>query len=401
MARTIIVGGVAGGMSAAARLRRNDENHEIIVFEKGEYISFANCGLPYYIGGSINDREKLLVQTVEGFSARFHVDIRTKSEVMAIDPKEKTVAVKNHVSGETYQQKYDKLVLSPGAEAIRPQLSGSDHPRIFTLRNIPDTDRIKNFIDTNSPKRAVIIGAGFIGLEMAENLHERGIMVSVIEMVDQILNVIDYEMAAMVHRELKQKHIELYLKETVSAFEDVSGKVKIKMQSGKEIVADMVVLSIGVRAESHLAKNAGLKMGQRGISVNEFMQTSDPDIYAVGDVVECIHPITGKPMLIPLAGPANKQGRIAADNIAFGNKSRYNGTMGTSIVKVFDTTIGVTGATEKLLKMEKIPCHAIIIHPNQHAGYYPGATLFTLKLLFSPQGGKILGTSGGRYRRCG
>ncbi|MCU0609718.1 MAG: FAD-dependent oxidoreductase [Chitinispirillaceae bacterium] len=398
MARILIVGGVAGGMSAAARLRRNDESAEIIVFEKGEYISYANCGLPYYIGGAITERDKLLVQTVAGFTKRFRVDVRTGCEVVAVDPALKKVTVRVLATNENYSQSYDKLVLSPGAEPVRPQLPGIGHQRIFTLRSIPDTDRIKALLDTVHPKRALIVGAGFIGLEMAENLHARGVGVTIVEMAPQVMNVIDYEMAAIVHQDLRARNIEFYLNESVTGFSDESGRVRTKLTNGREVIHDLVILSIGVRPETHLAKAAGISLGAHGgIVVNEFMQTSDPFIYAVGDAVETPHLVTGVRAAWPLAGPANRQGRIAADNITGGNRHIYKGTLTTAIAKVFDLTVAVTGATEKACAAAGIPCASVIIHPSSHAGYYPGALPLALKLTFSPATGKILGCQGVGY----
>ncbi|MEM0374192.1 MAG: CoA-disulfide reductase [Sulfolobales archaeon] len=388
----VIVGGVAGGMSAAARLRRLDESSEIVVFERGEYISYANCGLPYYIGDVIKDRQNLLVQTVEGFKNRFNVDIRVKNEVIKINRDSKEVVVRNLRTGEEYVEKYDKLILSPGATPVKPPIPGIDLPNIFTLRDIPDTDRIRNFVDTKNPRRAVIVGAGFIGLEMAENLAHRGILVTIVEAMEQVMGVIDFDMAALVHQHLKTKNVEFYLKDSVASFEDQNGKIVVNLSSGRKIISDMVILSIGVRPESKLAKEAGLEVTERGhIVVNDYLQTSDPDIYAIGDAIEVYHPVIGKKIGIPLAWPANQQGRIVADNIVFGNVRKYKGSIGTAIAKVFDITVAVTGATEKLLKREGIPYRSIIIHPSSHAGYYPGALPMSLKLIFSPDNGKILG----------
>ncbi len=392
MPKVLIVGGVAGGMSAAARLRRLDEEAEIIVFEKGEYISYANCGLPYYIGGVIRDREKLLVQTINSFKKRFRVDIRILSEVKKIGRVNKTLSVKNLITGEEYSEIYDKLILSPGAEPFIPRLPGIDNPKIFTLRSIADTDKIKAFIDTQKPKRALIIGAGFIGLEMAENLFNRGIFVTIVEMAEQVMNAIDFEMASIVHQHLRAKKIEFYLSDAVKSFEDLGSKIKTILTGGKEIVSEMVILSIGVKPDIKLAKEAGIKIGDKnGIAVNDYLQTSDENIYAVGDAVETINLVTGKPGIFPLAGPANKQGRIAADNIIKGNKHKYRGTMGTAIAKVFDLAVGVTGAAEKMLKSENIPYQALIIHPSSHASYYPGNLQFSLKLVFSPEDGRLFG----------
>jgi NADPH-dependent 2,4-dienoyl-CoA reductase/sulfur reductase-like enzyme/peroxiredoxin family protein/rhodanese-related sulfurtransferase/TusA-related sulfurtransferase len=391
--RYIIVGGVAGGMSAAARLRRIAEDAEIIVFERGEYISYANCGLPYYIGDVIKERSNLLVQTVEGFRKRFNVDVRVKSEVIGIDRKNKEVIVRDLSTGKEYRERYDKLILSPGATPVKPPIPGIDLENIFTLRDVADTDRIRNFVDTKKPRRALIVGAGFIGLEMAENLHNRGILVTIVEALEQMMGVLDYDMATLIHQHLKTKDVEFYLKDVVSSFESAGdGKIAVNLGSGRKIVVDMVILSIGVRPESKLAKEAGLELGERGhIVVNDYLQTSDPDIYAIGDVIEVYNPIIGKKVPLPLAWPANLQGRIVADNVVFGNVRKYKGTMGVAIAKVFDITVAVAGATEKMLKREGIPFKSIIIHPSHHAGYYPGALPMTLKLTFSPTDGKILG----------
>lgn len=393
MPKVIIVGGVAGGMSCAARLRRLDEKSEIVIYERGEYISYANCGLPYYIGGEIQDRSMLLVETAEAFSLRFNAQVYTRHEVTAIDPAKKTVTVKNLATGKSKTEKYDKLVLSPGAEPVRPPIPGIDHRLIFTLRNIPDTDRIKAYVTENRPRRAMIIGAGFIGLEMAESLHRLGIFVTIVEMANQVMNVLDYEMAAAVHQHLKTKGVEFYLSDGVSSFHDLDGKVKVKLNSGRELDVDMVILSIGVKPDSAVAKAAGLATGERGaISVNEYMQTSDPHIYAVGDAVEVHNPIIGRKVLLPLGGPANKQGRLTADNIIRGNKTKYSGVIGTAIAKVFDLTVASTGASQKLLEHCKVPFVASITHSSSHAGYYPNALPMIVKLLFSPKDGRVLGS---------
>lgn len=397
--KCVIVGGVAGGMSTAARLRRLDERAEIVVFERGEYISYANCGLPYYIGGVIKERSNLLVQTVESFARRFNVDVRVKSEVLKIDREKKEVLVRDLRTGNEYTEKYDKLVLSPGATPVKPPIPGIDLPNIFTLRDIRDTDRIKEFIDSNKPRRALIVGAGFIGLEMAENLARRGILVTIVEAMEQVMGVIDFEMAALVHQHLKTKNVEFYLKDSVASFDkDLDGRIVVNLSSGRKLSVDMVILSIGVRPESKLAKEAGLEIGERGhIVVNDYLQTSDPDIYAIGDAIEVYHPVIKKKIGIPLAWPANLQGRIVADNIVFGNVRKYKGSIGTAIAKVFDITVAVTGATEKLLKREGIPYKYVIIHPSSHAGYYPGALPMSLKLIFSPEDGRILGAQAVGY----
>lgn len=388
----LIIGGVAGGATVAARLRRMDEKANIILFERGKYVSYANCGLPYYIGDTINNREKLFVQTAKGFTDRFRIDIRTEQEVTAIRPDKKEVEIKNLSTGETYTETYDKLVLSPGAEPLRPGIEGIGSKKIFTLRNVPDTDTIKNYVNTENPKRAIVVGGGFIGLEMAENLHDLGIQVDVVEMANQVMAPLDFSMAAIVHRQLTDKGVGLHLEDGVSRFEEKDGGVTVHLRSGKQIATDMVLLSIGVRPETKLAKDAGLAIGERGgIAVNDYMQTSDADIYALGDAVEVRHLVTGQPALIPLAGPANKLGRIVADNIVFGNKKKYPGSIGTSIAKVFDLTVAAAGANAKLLQRNNIPYISSYTHGASHAGYYPGAVPLSIKILFAPKNGKLLG----------
>lgn len=388
----LIIGGVAGGATVAARLRRMDEKANIILFERGKYVSYANCGLPYYIGDTINNREKLFVQTAKGFTDRFRIDIRTEQEVTAIRPDKKEVEIKNLSTGETYTETYDKLVLSPGAEPLRPGIEGIGSKKIFTLRNVPDTDTIKNYVNTENPKRAIVVGGGFIGLEMAENLYDLGIQVDVVEMANQVMAPLDFSMAAIVHRQLTDKGVGLHLEDGVSRFEEKDGGVTVHLRSGKQIATDMVLLSIGVRPETKLAKDAGLAIGERGgIAVNDYMQTSDADIYALGDAVEVRHLVTGQLALIPLAGPANKQGRIVADNIVFGNKKKYPGSIGTSIAKVFDLTVAAAGANAKLLQQNNIPYISSYTHGASHAGYYPGAVPLSIKILFAPENGKLLG----------
>ena len=388
----LIIGGVAGGATVAARLRRMDEKANIILLERGKYVSYANCGLPYYIGDTINNREKLFVQTAKGFTDRFRIDIRTEQEVTAIRPDKKEVEIKNLSTGETYTETYDKLVLSPGAEPLRPGIEGIGSKKIFTLRNVPDTDTIKNYVNTENPKRAIVVGGGFIGLEMAENLYDLGIQVDVVEMANQVMAPLDFSMAAIVHRQLTDKGVGLHLEDGVSRFEEKDGGVTVHLRSGKLIATDMVLLSIGVRPETKLAKDAGLAIGERGgIAVNDYMQTSDADIYALGDAVEVRHLVTGQPALIPLAGPANKQGRIVADNIVFGNKKKYPGSIGTSIAKVFDLTVAAAGANAKLLQQNNIPYISSYTHGASHAGYYPGAVPLSIKILFAPENGKLLG----------
>lgn len=387
----LIVGGVAGGATAAARIRRNTEQAEIILFEKGEHISYANCGLPYYIGGVIQERERLFVQTPEAFGQRFAIDVRTKSEVIGIDVKQKTVQVRTG-DGREYTESYDKLLLSPGASPVRPPLPGIESEGIFTLRNVADTDRIKQYMQQHQVKRAVIVGGGFIGLEMAENLQHTGAQVAVVEMANQVMGPIDYSMASLVHRHLEEKGVRLYLGQAVESFTREDGHLTVNFRSGIRLEADLVLLSIGVRAETRLAQEAGLKLGEmRGIYVNEYLQTSDESVYAVGDAIEFPHPLTGKPWLNFLAGPANRQARIVADNMVFGNTKTYEGSIGTSIAKVYDITVASTGLPAKRLKQMEIPYLSATIHSGSHAGYYPGALQMTIKITFSPKDGKLLG----------
>jgi CoA-disulfide reductase len=388
--KIIIVGGVAGGATAAAKLRRISEDTEIILVERGEHISFANCGLPYYIGETIKDRRKLLVQTVKGMSDRFKIDIRNLSEVLSINLENKTVKIKNLRNEEIYEESYDKLLLSPGASPIVPPIPGlKENETLFTLRNIPDTDRIKNYVDQEKPAKAVVVGGGFIGIEMAENLVERGIEVTIVEMNNQVMAPIDYEMACILHTHLQEKGVHLILENGVQSFAE-KGK-KVVLADGTEIETDMTILSIGVRPENQLAKDAGLELGERGgIVVNEYLQTSNKDIYAVGDAVEIVDYVSGTKAMIPLAGPANRQGRIAANNM-MGKEEKYHGTLGTSVAKVFDYTVAATGNNEKLLKRLAIPYEVVHLHPSSHAGYYPGAAPIALKLIFDRETGKIYG----------
>jgi len=389
--RILIVGGVAGGASAAARLRRLDETTEIIMFERGDYISFANCGLPYYIGGEIKDRDDLLLQTPESFKKRFNIEVRIRNEVTAIDPGKKQINVKNLSSGESYTESYDKLILSPGAEPVRPPIPGIDSDRIFTLRNVPDTDLINDYIDKHKPKRAVIVGAGYIGLEMAENLRQRGMLVAVVEMVDQVLPVIDKEMAGFIQPELQKHNVALWLNDAVANFQPSNSRLEVGLKSGMELSCEMVILAMGVKPEVKLARQAKLDIGETGgIKVNRNLQTSGPDIYAIGDAIEVRDFVLDNPTLIPLAGPANKQGRMVADNI-FGRNRQYNGTQGTSILKVFDLTVAMTGASEKALAKTNVEYEKLYIHPANHVGYYPGAKQMCIKLLFTKPEGKILG----------
>lgn len=390
----IIIGGVAGGATAAARIRRIDEAAEIILLEKGKYISYANCGLPYYIGGVISERERLFLQTPQSFGRRFNVDVRVENEAIAIDTATKRVTIKK-ADGEEYVETYDKLLLSPGASPISPKIKGIDLEGIFTLRNVADTDAIKNYIVTHNINNAVVVGAGFIGLEMAENLAHTGASVSIVEKLDQVMPPIDFSMAALVHDHLIQKGVNLFLEKSVEEFESKNGQIEVKLSSGETLLADMVILSIGVRPETKLAVNAGIKTGvTNGIWVDDYLQTSAENVYAVGDAIEFPHPVTKKPWLNYLANPANRQGRIVADNMVFGNKIKYEGAIGTSIAKVFDLTVASTGLPAKQLMAMDIPYKSSTTHSGSHAGYYPNATNMTLKLTFDPQNGKMYGAQG-------
>ena len=389
--KVVVVGGVAGGASAAARLRRLDENAEIIILERGEYISFANCGLPYYIGEAIKKRDNLVVQSPEDMKKRFNLDVRILNEVKNIDIEKKQVDIYNIKNHKNYQESFDKLILSPGAFPIKPPIKGFDAPNVFTLRDIPDTLAIKNFVDEHNPKSAVVIGAGFIGMELVENLHRRGIAITIVELAEQVLAPLDSEMASLIHQHLKEKKVEFYLNDAVKEVEYREEFSLVKLGSGREIKTDMVLIGIGVRPEATLAKGTGLEIGKRGgIKVDRTLKTSNPNIYAVGDAIEVIDYINGNPTLIPLAGPANKQGRIAANNIC-GIPEKYEGTQGTSILKVFDMTVAATGNNEKLLKRLNIPYEKSFTHSSSHAGYYPEALPLSVKLIFSPDNGKILG----------
>ncbi len=389
--KLLIIGGVAGGATAAARARRLDEHAEIILFERGEHISFANCGLPYYIGEVIKDREDLFVTTPEAFRDRYNIDIRIFSEVVAIDTKNKHIEAKNLKTGERYRETYDKIILSPGAEPVKPPFRGVDLDGIFNLRTVPDSDRIKAHVDNEKPQSAVIVGGGFIGLEMAENLVHRGVNTTIVEMLDQVMAPLDLEMAAMVHAHLKEKGVACELGQSVQSFSKKGNRIIVSTDKGHEIACDLVILSIGIKPENRLARGAGLQIGERGgIKVDATMRTSDPDIYAVGDAVEIKDFVTGLPTVTALAGPANKQGRIAADN-ALGRRSIFKGTTGTTVVQVFDLTVASTGATEKVLKQHNIPHLVSHTHSGSHASYYPGATTMAIKLIFSPSSGKILG----------
>ncbi len=385
----IIVGGVAGGAATAARLRRNDEKAAIIIFERGDYISYANCGLPYYLGGTIREREKLFVETPESFRSTLDVDVRISTEVTDIDTETKTIGVKERKTGREYRESYDALILSPGAEPLRPPIPGIESERIFTLRNVPDVDRLKGFIDERRPKRAVVVGAGFIGMEVAENLYDRGIQVTIVELTDQVMAPLDFEMAAQVHDHLKKK-VELYLSDGVKEFKEEDEKLTVLLNSGTSLAADMAILSIGVRPETSLAQKAGIET-HKGILVNEYMETSAADVYALGDAAEFSRPVTGKTGITPLAGPAGKQARILADNLVYGNKKSYKGAIGTSIAKIFDLTVASTGVAQKVLEKEGVPTAGVITHGHSHAGYYPGSTPMILKLVFSPEDGKLQG----------
>jgi len=386
----IVIGAVAGGASAAARLRRLNEKAEIVIFEKGEYISYANCGLPYYIGDVISDRNKLFVQTATSFRNRFNIDVRISTEVTGIDAMNKTVSARNLLTGEEYTESFDKLVLSPGAEPIRPPLPGIGLPGIFTLRNVTDTDYIKQYVDQRKSGRAVVIGAGFIGLEMAENLHDLGMSVTVVEMGNQILAPVDFPVAAMAQQHIRSKGVDLRLSSAVTGFEKENDTLKVLLKDGNVLEADVVILSIGVRPDTRLAVAAGLELGAaKGIWVNEYLQTSHPDIYAVGDAIEFANPVTGQSMNTYLAGPANKQGRIAANNIVLGNKHLYNGSINTAIVKVFDMTVATAGTASKHLKLAGINHIVSTNHSGSHAGYYPGAKQMTIQIAFSPENGRL------------
>ena len=383
--KILIIGGVAGGATAAARLRRLSEKNEIIIFEKGEHVSFANCGLPYHIGGVIEDRSKLLLHTPTSLKTRFNLDVRVFNEVLKINKEAKTVEVRNLITKEIYTESYDKLLLSPGAEPFRPNIPGIDSNKIMTLRNVADMDRI--IAKTKDLKNIAVVGGGFIGLEVAENLVEKGLNVTVIELGNQVMAPVDYEFAKMVQHHATAKKLNILVNTGVEAFEEKENEIELKLNNGKTILADAVVFAIGVKPENALAKAAGLDLGVTGgIAVNEFMQTSDANIYAVGDAVEVSHYINQAKVLIPLAWPANRQGRIVADNITRGNKISYKGTLGTSIIKFFDLTVAATGLNEKLLKRYNIPYRTVTVTRGNHASYYPGATNIVLKMNFGEDG---------------
>ena len=386
----LIVGGVAGGASAAARLRRLDENAEIIMFERGAYISFANCGLPYYIGGEIKEKSALTLQTPASFQARFRVEVRILQEVTAINIEEKNVTVKNLATGEIYTESYDKLLLSPGAAPIVPKLDGADSDKVFTLRNIPDTCKIKDYIERQMPQSAVIVGGGYIGIEMAENLKNAGLDVTLVEMADHVIAPLDFDMACDVHNHLKKKGVQLWLGSAVQGIYEEDHKLSVRLNNA-EIKTDMLIMAVGVRPESEIAKTAGLLVNERGaIVVNEFMQTSEESIYAVGDAVQVVDFVSGQKSFIPLAGPANKHGRIAADHIC-GLNSKFEGTQGSAILKVFDMTVAMTGINEKTAKQLGYDYDKSFTYSASHAGYYPGATNMSMKIIFDKKDGNILG----------
>ena len=389
--KVVIIGGVAGGATAAARLRRLDETAEIVVFERSGYISYANCGLPYYIGGVIEDPEALTLQTPESFFSRFRVDMRVRHEVTALHPDRKTVSVKNLATGEEFEETYDKLLLSPGAKPTQPRLPGAGLEKLFTLRTVEDTFRIKNYIQTHHPRSAVLAGGGFISLELAENLRKLGMEVTIVQRPRQLMNPFDPDMAAFIHGEARRHGIRLALGHTVEGFTERDGGVDVLRKDADPLHADMVVLAIGVTPDTALAKEAGLELGLKGsIVVNDRMETSLPDIYAVGDAVQVKHSVTGRDAVIPLAGPANKQGRIAADNIS-GGDSRYLGSQGSSVLKVFDLTAASTGVNESNAKKAGLDVDTVVLSPMSHAGYYPGGRLMTLKVVFEKETYRLLG----------
>ena len=389
--KVVIVGGVAGGATAAARLRRLDESAEIVVFERSGYVSYANCGLPYYIGGIITDRAELTLQTPESFWRRFRVDMRVRHEVTAIHPDTKTVDVKNLATGEVFAESYDKLILSPGARPTQPALPGVGIDRLFTLRTVEDTLKLREFIEQHHPRSAVLAGGGFIGIELVENLRDLGLDVTVVQRPKQLLNPLDADMAAFLHAQLRQKGVKLMLGRTVEGFAADGDRVNVLIKDEAPLTADMVVLAIGVTPDTALAKDAGLELGIKGsIVVNDRMETSVPDIYAVGDAVQVKHSVTGQDTLLSLAGPANKQGRIAADNIC-GGDSRYLGSQGSSVIKVFDMTIAATGVNEKTARQAGIDCDKVFLSPMSHAGYYPGGKVMTMKVVFEKGTYRLLG----------
>ena len=389
--KVVIVGGVAGGATAAARLRRLDETAEIVVFERSGFISYANCGLPYYIGGVIEDEADLTLQTPESFYERFRVQMKVHHEVTAIDRTAKTVTVRNLETGEVFAEAYDKLLLSPGAKPTQPALPGVGLDRLFTLRTVEDTLRIHRFVEEQHPRSVVLAGGGFIGLELAENLREKGLDVTIVQRPTQLMNPFDADMAALIHREVRAHGVRLALGHTVEGFAEANGGVQVLLKDEAPLQADMVILAIGVTPDSRLAADAGLELGLKGsIVVNDRMQTSDPDIYAVGDAVQVTHFVSGQPALIALAGPANKQGRIAADNIA-GGDSRYKGSQGSSVLKIFSLTAAATGLNETAARRAGLDADAVVLSPMNHAGYYPGGQVMTMKVVYERGTGRLLG----------
>lgn len=389
--KVVIVGGVAGGASAAARLRRLDEQAEIIVFERTGFVSYANCGLPYYIGGVIEEESALTLQSPKGFWDRFHITVKTSHEVSAIHPEEHTVEVHNLETGEHFIETYDKLILSPGAHPIRPELPGIDSKRLFCLRTVEDTLRIHSYVQEHKPASAVVVGGGYIGIEAAENLRELGLEVTLLQRPKQLMNNLDFDMATFVHMKMRDSGINLHLGANVTGFQEVDGRIVTNVAEGNPITADMVLLAIGVMPESHLAKEAGLQLGMKGtIAVNDRMETSAPDVYAVGDAVQVKHQVTGEDAVISLAGPANKQGRIVADVIA-GLNSRYKGSLGSSVIKVFDLTVANTGLSEKAASAAGYQYESVVLSPGSHAGYYPGTTPMTMKVVFEQETLRLLG----------
>lgn len=398
MAQYVIVGGVAGGAGAAARLRRLDENAEITIFERGDYVSYANCGLPYYAGGTIAERSRLFIMTPEKFRESLNVDVRVSTEVVSIDRAAKTVRARNLKTGEETEHRYDALVLSPGAAPIKPPIPGIDDQSILTLRSVADVDAIKARLDRGDAKRAVVVGGGFIGLEMAEALRERSLSVTLVEALDQVMGVVDYDIAAVAQEHLRSKGVDLRLKDGVAAFERRGGTLSVRLSSGAEIPTDLVILSIGVRPDTALARAAGLELAQNGaIKVDEYFATSDPAIRAVGDAIEFKSPLLGNAVTIPLAGPANKQARLCADNIVLGNRRPYKGAIGTSVAKVFDLTVASTGLSTKALERAGLPYATAVTHAGSHAGYYPKALPLTLKILYHPETGKVWGAQAVGY----
>lgn len=397
--KVVIIGGVAGGATAAARIRRLDENAEIVVFERSGFVSYANCGLPYYIGGVITDGEELTLQTPESFWTRFRINIKTNHEVTDIHAGEKAVSVKNLLTGEEWKESYDKLILSPGAKPTKPDLPGIDSDKIFTLRTVEDTFRIHKYVEVAAPKSAVLVGGGYIGIEVAENLREKGLEVTIVQRPKQLMNTLDYDMATLVHANVRKKGVGIKVGAGVTGFREEDGKIITMIKDAEEIPADMVLLAIGVTPDSDLAKKAGLELGIKGsIVVNDRMETSDPDIYAVGDAVQVKHFVSGNDAVIALAGPANKQGRIAADNIC-GGDSHYQGSMGSSIIKIFSQTVAGTGLTEKAAAAAGIDYESVVLSPASHAGYYPGAKVMTMKVVYEKGtmrllGAQIVGTEG-------